>query len=62
MIEFLKTFQKEKMPENWKDQMKNQVNTLKELEKYINVDSSEREAINVKNHMGNNTSFCIVNG
>ncbi|NOR51476.1 MAG: KamA family radical SAM protein, partial [Gammaproteobacteria bacterium] len=34
------------MPEEWVQQMHNQVNTLERLEKYINVSDKEREAIN----------------
>ena len=33
------------MPEEWVEQMQNQVNTLEKLEKYINVSDDEREAI-----------------
>ncbi|MDA3832480.1 MAG: hypothetical protein PF495_03710 [Spirochaetales bacterium] len=31
--------------EEWLEQMKNQVNTLEDLEKYINVTDDERKAI-----------------
>ncbi len=33
------------MPEEWIDQMQNQVNSLEKLEKYINVSDDERQAI-----------------
>ena len=33
------------MAEEWIEQMKNQVNTLEKLEKYINISAEEREAI-----------------
>ena len=31
--------------EEWNEQLKNQVNTLERLEKYVNVTDAEREAI-----------------
>jgi lysine 2,3-aminomutase len=34
-----------KVGEEWREQMKHQVNTLDKLEKYINVSDEEREAI-----------------
>ncbi len=35
------------MAEEWVEQMKNQVNTLEELAKHINVSDDEREAIEI---------------
>ncbi len=37
------------MAEEWVEQMKNQVNTLEKLKKYINVSDGEKEAIEILN-------------
>ena len=44
-LETTKILTEEKMTEEWLEQMNNQVNTLKKLEKYINLSAEEREAI-----------------
>lgn len=42
---------------NWKDQNQNQVNTIKELEKYINITADEKEAIETLNTKWGTTPY-----